>query len=904
MYIHEKEKHGVKKEKLKCEFCNIIIKSSLNQHNSSYSHLVVIGHEFPDEDTKVQNCQCCRCKETFPCIKAYREHYETTHRQREAFVCLKCPARFDEENDMNDHVEAEHPADPLDLESKPVVKKIRKFVNEASNEFRCEICKNKNFGNKTAFNSHLQSFAHALETKNHPEEDSKIQEIDCSRCDVTFLNYKQFREHYQENHMRKVNEVKPIECDHCDAYFKTADELKKHVTKVHYEKRKSGGQNKHIRPIEKKCVRCRVYKKNDKLMRKHHLTAHKEVLNKVHIECFLCNETFVYKQFWEHYYDCLETPRDDIIENDAVTFHVTDDTRCKICNTWLKTKKSLQKHMDILHNNAKLNDLVKEKSLAKPVEIYVKPSVATKKQKFQCQHCGVIYDNKVFLVQHMQFHLNTMKSISINDLFDEPEQCKVCDKIFTLKYDFQRHIAQEHKGATEPVTMAFDIDPMTLLSDPTENDEEDDDNANEDVDPQNSAEVFTAPLDEKPTKFACHICKNDSFTRETYLQRHLSLFHKMDMYPDFKNISKIATKNENLNIASTSSNVDDDLGFQHNCHLCKNKFQKEGHLLNHLTFFHKLKPNNMPIVPRLPLPDHLLPKNQCQKCLDLVNAEPKKLQDHIIRAHKVSVNVGPSLNQDFLDLLKCEFCEAILFSENTKNRHMNNFHTNELKARIDQHNKKEVQKRLLGFPNSKPDNLTKVGNERSKVIKFVQLYSCNLCPLKAHTVSMIKKHMKAEHKWPLEKPLGKIKVDNYVQCVLCEIMFTNRGQLDSHNCGKKFFKVPQNNKAVVLKNMETKIKSIPHPPNRVNAKDFVPPAKKAKMVKQEPVEEELPREDNSKLKIVPDPLDDEKAVEVDPVRVKKEPLENFENFNVTSVIDQDVAKNDDDFTLKMEFSEI
>ena len=100
--------------------------------------------------------------------------------------------------------------------------------------------------------------------------------------------------------MRKVNEVKNVDCDQCDEHFKTADELKKHVTKVHYEKRKSGGQNKHIRPIEKKCVRCRVYKKNDKLMRKHHLTAHKEVLNKVLIECFLCNETFVYKQFARH----------------------------------------------------------------------------------------------------------------------------------------------------------------------------------------------------------------------------------------------------------------------------------------------------------------------------------------------------------------------------------------------------------------------------------------------------------------------------------------------------------------------------------------------------------------------------------------------------------------------------
>ena len=102
-------------------------------------------------------------------------------------ICHLCKEEFREEKDLHIHVKTKHKRG----------RKRKRLMSDDDNEsttsdFDCKIC-HKSHGSQKKLKLHLQSYAHAKNAKDDPEEDTREQTINCTRCDEDFSNCKEFR---------------------------------------------------------------------------------------------------------------------------------------------------------------------------------------------------------------------------------------------------------------------------------------------------------------------------------------------------------------------------------------------------------------------------------------------------------------------------------------------------------------------------------------------------------------------------------------------------------------------------------------------------------------------------------------------------------------------------------------
>ena len=199
----------------RCDLCGIKCKtrSKHEEHLSSYAHAKKAeGDEH--WDLKFQSILCPECSIGFLNCKDFREHYNLKHPEKidlqlnskldsnsivqnikkeleyvgdMLVICHLCKEEFREEKDLHIHVKTKHKRG----------RKRKRLMSDDDDEsttsdFDCKIC-HKSHGSQKKLKMHFQSYAHAKNAKDDPEEDTREQTINCTRCDEDFSNCKEFR---------------------------------------------------------------------------------------------------------------------------------------------------------------------------------------------------------------------------------------------------------------------------------------------------------------------------------------------------------------------------------------------------------------------------------------------------------------------------------------------------------------------------------------------------------------------------------------------------------------------------------------------------------------------------------------------------------------------------------------
>ena len=221
---------GRRKNVYKCDLCGMKCKqkSKAEEHFNSYAHAKKAeGNEH--WDLKFQSILCPECSIGFLNCKDFREHYNLKHlddskidlqkqqvvmNEKNSENILKKNIKVElQENDIVIQADDEHSCHlcnekfrqekHLQLHMKTKHKRGRKrkrpmFESTTTSDFDCKICNNMSHGSQKKLELHFQSYTHAKNAKDDPEEDLRDQTITCTRCNEDFSNCKEFRYEYND----------------------------------------------------------------------------------------------------------------------------------------------------------------------------------------------------------------------------------------------------------------------------------------------------------------------------------------------------------------------------------------------------------------------------------------------------------------------------------------------------------------------------------------------------------------------------------------------------------------------------------------------------------------------------------------------------------------------------------
>lgn len=333
----------------------------------------------------------------------YWEILKLWYEKENPFACPDCNHRYQTEKQLYVH---------------------QRSKNRSRDIFECEICKAQ-FKRKYLYTAHLNTHSREIlyvcDTCEYETYDiylmkdhqySKHGEKDrwkCFHCDLFFATASSLNRHNKELHDDDGN----VTCVYCEDKFPSNKLLKRHVVEIHEKKKpfkcelciadfetKTGlsVHKKHAHcndsnRLEKsfKCTKCDTYVVNE-----YSITQH---LKKMHGDPVNCKE-------------CDYTAKDkrdlvDHVEND----HKKDATPCRVCGKKFQTISSMYRHIREVHNrkrrrNGIADNEMRTNSLKEFKEKYLQPG----------------------------YNPN-----------DEIRTCKVCNKTFSQRGSFYRHVREVHK---------------------------------------------------------------------------------------------------------------------------------------------------------------------------------------------------------------------------------------------------------------------------------------------------------------------------------------------------------------------------------------------------------------------------------------------------------------------------
>ena len=167
----------------------------------------------------------------------------------------------------------------------------------------CDIC-TVSYKTVEELQKHFQSYFHAKKAEDHPNENFKVQNIECSECKEyfkllrIFKNCNEFREHYENQHMegRKVKNL--FTCKICNKYFTNKEILQIHENSIHNNLPKRGRPRKSDNgPPAKKSKKSEKSNESDENLKsdkflKQHISGGEGSKNEEKT-CPFCNQKFL-----------------------------------------------------------------------------------------------------------------------------------------------------------------------------------------------------------------------------------------------------------------------------------------------------------------------------------------------------------------------------------------------------------------------------------------------------------------------------------------------------------------------------------------------------------------------------------------------------------------------------------
>ena len=361
---HKDKKHITPE---KCEICGKMIVANLKRHianvhsdiksfkcnqpNCSYSsnqksNLTL--HEASCQKKKGDyTCKICK-KIYLSSNKLYKslyiKHYKAEHndvppefKDKEQYLCSKCPEAFFNKNNFNCHVLRKHKNTKL---------------NNLMKKFECNTCQRKFIGRENYV-------AHCKDV--HDEFISRTKTIECQSCDKTFKAANFYIQHHQSVHGGLPPEYLEKElfvCDQCPQVFISKISLSTHRYNGH------NADNKSRKKDAKKCPYCEKTFQTRANYNEHVKAKHEK---NTPFKCDECDKSYAtngklltHKKLVHQRVKCDECGKEIcnsfILKRHKASVHgisPTDAYQCKKCPSFFSTQSSLDKHVNSKHSTNK-----------------------------------------------------------------------------------------------------------------------------------------------------------------------------------------------------------------------------------------------------------------------------------------------------------------------------------------------------------------------------------------------------------------------------------------------------------------------------------------------------------------------------------------------------------------------
>lgn len=313
--------------------------------------------------------------------------------------CQYCNAEFLQLNDLEVHIQEQHPFQ--------------------KNSRKCIPC-NKIFKNMTGYKLHLKNhntvhhlckycgrrYSSQITLKNHMKKEHSTVNLECPVCKKICATTNLY-----EYHLKTHNEDKRFKCQYCPKQFLQPHHLRHHE-RIHT------GERPHL------CTICGLAFKLKINLNEHYAKKHNEIIKIVNpkfsksaiFECTECEKTFVNRTMLKQH----------------VVIHSKDKKyTCSICGESFNVERYLKRHLKIVHADAQkchlcpkefIYDLTLKKHLCTDHNI-----IST--DTFPCKLCSKVFFLPSSLNTHMKIHDE-----------DRTLKCPQCDNCYRTEKTLQAHL--------------------------------------------------------------------------------------------------------------------------------------------------------------------------------------------------------------------------------------------------------------------------------------------------------------------------------------------------------------------------------------------------------------------------------------------------------------------------------
>uniref|UniRef100_A0AAG5D2Y0 C2H2-type domain-containing protein n=1 Tax=Anopheles atroparvus TaxID=41427 RepID=A0AAG5D2Y0_ANOAO len=338
--------------------------------------------------SKMLPYRCEKCVIVLEDVRDLNDHFRT---HRTPFGCLYCVEMFSSKADLDRHI-SECIGYRCDGCGKGffLVSLLKEHTCSSSREQKVHIV-SRLIGSHQKHKPHTplfcpvcnEEFASNASLAQHFEREHPTKLITLHRCDLCpqkFTSLVAAREHrIAHKKEQAVKNGKANECSICLKSFKFNQELLLHLEKAHVD----------IAVTLHQCTKCNRKFTTEAKLQKHDYNTHQGRQPKFF--CSFCGRVF--------------NKRIGLQDHENIHRGVKE-YRCYECNRHFAYKSSYDRHMQVVHNDAKL---------------------------FTCEYCQKSFKRKPTLKVHLRLHTG-----------EKPYQCDFCSRRFTDPSSFRKHKQKDH----------------------------------------------------------------------------------------------------------------------------------------------------------------------------------------------------------------------------------------------------------------------------------------------------------------------------------------------------------------------------------------------------------------------------------------------------------------------------
>ena len=543
------------------------------------------------------------------------------------------------------------------IDQKPVVTKQEAPPKPA--RFPCQKCP-KIFNAQKYLDAHIQmthpAFSCSVCGKGFDQESVLQQHFQdvhvpktfpCDNCDQEFVSEELLAEHCQIH-------VLPIKCTHCEERFRERKDWALHFKALHLEA---------IAETKYNCDKCKNSFKSQDQLDLHVKSMHKPKVAKVQQNVKNHTNSQVFNAQKSTAQKNISIPTNDSTTNEK-------EIRCKPCGKTFQLEERLQKHNEIMHIEKKHKCDLCDKRFTNPQLLNAhRSSTHQTVKKFQCEQCQQAFGNDQALKNHVNTHHQVKpivpeKQSSVQEVQRERFDCDLCDRSFGNLELFKNHYKKNHrmfrKTDCEICGMSFGQAPELNLH-----------------------------LENGKGEHKCGFCKR-MFLQQCGLKMHLNNCekkHQNRTFEDFAPSKPTATS------TPAPAKV-------FPCKYCKQSFQMQYVLENHIRIEHKSYQQKPQPQPSHQKPQPQPSKSQSQKVVATIGqcdlcpetfSKVESFKEHYKSIHhqvgkktvceicskpfKKPSFLGSHLQLGFKDNQKCDFCGKLFMQACGKATHMKNCNT-------------------------------------------------------------------------------------------------------------------------------------------------------------------------------------------------------------------------------------